>query len=77
VRARAVDAYWDPMEECIKNTSNKMLMVAIAEDNDLYWAAEKPPPDPALPKRKRVQLDEESLDDTVLTIKSGLSTKKM
>ena len=51
-------------------------MVAIAEDNDLYWAAEKPPLDPALPKRKRVQLDEESLDDTVLTIKSGLSTKK-
>jgi len=54
-----------------------MLMVAIVEDDDLYWAAEKPPLDPALPKRKRVQLDEESLDDTVLTIKSGLSTKKM
>jgi len=53
-----------------------MLTVAIAEDDDLYWEAEKPPPEPASPKRKRVQLEEESLDDTVSTIKSGLSTKK-
>ncbi len=75
-RARAVDAYWDPVEECIKNTSDKMLTVALADDDDLYWAAEKPSPDPASPKRKRVQLEEESLDDTVSTIKSGLSTKK-
>jgi len=51
-------------------------MVAIVDDDNLYWAAEKPPPDPASPKCKQVQLKEESLDDTVLTIKSGLSTKK-
>jgi len=75
-RARAVDAYWDPVEECVKNTSDKMLTVALADNDDLYWAAEKPPPDPASPKRKQVQLEEESLDDTVSTIKSGLSTKK-
>ncbi len=75
-RARAVDAYWDPVEECVKNTSDKMLTVTIADNDDLYWAAEKPPLDPASPKCKQVQLEEESLDDTVSTIKSGLSTKK-
>jgi len=53
-----------------------MLTVAMADEDDLYWAAEKPPPDPASPKHKRVQLEEESLDDTISTIKSGLSTKK-
>jgi len=38
--AHAVDAYWDPKEECIKNTSNTMLTVAMVEDDSLYWAAE-------------------------------------
>jgi len=38
--ACAVDAYWDPKEECIKHTSNTMLTVAMADNNDLYWAAE-------------------------------------
>jgi len=66
--ACAVDAFWDPKEECVKNTSNKMLSEALAEDDDLYWAAEKPALDPKSPKRKRVQLEEELLDDTVLTI---------
>jgi len=76
-RARAVNAYWDPKDECVKNTSNLMLSEALAEDDDLYWAAEKPAPEePASPKRKQVQLEEESLDDTVSMIKSGLSTKK-
>ena len=75
-RARATDAYWDPAKECIKNTSDKMLTVAMTDDNDLYWAAEKPAPDLGLPKRKWVQLKEESLDDTVSTIKSGMSTNK-
>ncbi len=53
-----------------------MLGEAIADDDDLYWEAEKPAPAPTSPKRKRVQVDEESLDDTISTIKSGLSTKK-
>jgi len=39
---QAVDAYWDPKEECVINTSDKMLMVAMADNNDLYWVAEKP-----------------------------------
>jgi len=54
-RTRAVNAYWDPKEECVKNTSDKMLTVAMADNNDLYWAAENPP-DLASPKRKWVQL---------------------
>jgi len=53
------------------------MTVTITDNDNLYWAAEKPPPDPASPKRKWVQLEEESLDDTVSTIKSGLSTKKI
>jgi len=48
----------------------------MVNNNDLYWAAEKLPPDLALPKRKQVQLEEESLDNTVSMIKSGMSTKK-
>jgi len=51
-RMRAVDAYWDPKEECVKNTSDTMLTVAMADDDDSYWAAEKPLPDSASPKRK-------------------------
>ncbi len=53
-----------------------MLTEVMADADDLYWAAEKPAPDLASPKRKRVQLEEELLDDMVSTIKSGLSTKK-
>jgi len=52
-------------------------MVTMADNDDLYWATEKPLPDPVLPKRKQVQLKEELLDSTVSTIKSGMSTKKM
>jgi len=54
-----------------------MLAKALAEDDDLYWAVEKTAQEePTSPKRKWVQLEEESLDDMVLMIKSGLSTKK-
>jgi len=75
-RARAMDTYWDPVEECVKNTSNKMLGVAMADEDDLYWEAKKPAPELTSPKQKQVQVEEESLDDTVSTIKPGLSTKK-
>jgi len=48
----------------------------MADEDDLYWEAKKPAPEPTSLKRKWVQVEEESLDDTVSTIKSGLSTKK-
>jgi len=39
-RLRAEDAYWDPQEECVKNTSDLMLSLAMADDDDLYWEQE-------------------------------------
>jgi len=75
-RARVSDTYWDLTKECVKNTSDKMLTVAMADDDDLCWAAEKLAPDLGLPKRKWVQLKEESFNNTISTIKSGMSTKK-
>jgi len=58
------------------------------DEDDLYWEAEKlaeqlaeqptkqKTQNPSSPKRKHVQIEEESMDDTVSMIKSGLSTKK-
>jgi len=38
----AEDAYWDPQEEYVKNTSNLMLSSAFAADGDtLYWEPEQ------------------------------------
>ncbi len=39
-RLHAKDAYWDPQEECIKNTSDLMLSLALADNDDLYWEQE-------------------------------------
>jgi len=87
-RAWVVDAYLDATKECIKNTSNKMLSVAMDDKDDLYWEAKKlaewpaeqptkqKTQNPSSPKHKHVQIEEESMDDTVSMIKSGLSTKK-
>jgi len=51
-----------------------MLAAALADDDDLYWEmdATKPPS----PKRKCPQAEEESLDDSVSTVKTAMSTKK-
>jgi len=52
-----------------------MLAVAIDDDDNLYWEADvtKPP----LPKQKRPQAEEESLDDSVLLVKMAMSIKKI
>jgi len=71
-RARAVDAYWDPREECVKNASDRMINLLTTDTDDLYWATETSIP---APKRKRVQADEESLDDSTSTIKTAITTK--
>jgi len=71
----AEDAYWDPQEECIKNTSDLMLSSALAEDDALYWEAEETTP--KSPKCQKVQVEEESLNDSVSTIKTAVSTKKL
>jgi len=47
---------------------------ALADDDDLYWEMDttKPPS----PKCKRAQADEESIDDSILTVKMAMSVKK-
>jgi len=71
---RADDAYWCPKDECVKNQSDEMLAVTLADNNDLYWEMDvlKPPS----PKRKRPQEEEELIDDTVSTINTAMSVKK-
>jgi len=71
-RARAVDAYWDPHDECVKNASDRMIDLSHTDADDLYWAMETPAQSP---KRKRVQADEESLDDSTSTVKTAITTK--
>jgi len=73
-RRRAEDAFWDPKEGCVKNQSDLMLDAALTTDDDLYWEQEtqKPPS----PKRKRQETEEESLDDSISTVKTALSAKK-
>jgi len=45
-RARAVDAYWDPHEECIKNASDHMIDLSTTDTDDLYWATKTATPAP-------------------------------
>jgi len=68
-------AFWCPKDECVKNQSNLMLAAALTEDNALYWEMDgtKPPS----PKRKCPQAEEESLDNSVSTVKTAMSTKKI
>ena len=35
-RAQVANAYWDPKDECVKNTSNWMLAQVSMETDDLY-----------------------------------------
>jgi len=72
---RAEDAFWCPKDECIKNQSNLMLAVELEDDNTLYWEEEatKPPS----PKCKRPQAEEESLEDSILTVNTEMSAKKI
>jgi len=71
-QARAVDAYWDPRKECVKNASDRMIDLSNTDTDDLYWATETPAP---APKRKWVQADDELLDDLTSTVKTAITTK--
>ncbi len=51
-----------------------MLDAAITTDDDLYWEQEIQKL--ASPKRKRPDAEEESLDDSISTVKTALSAKK-
>jgi len=51
-----------------------MLAEALVEDDALYW--EMDATKPLSPKQKWPQAEEESLDDSVLTVKMAMSIKK-
>jgi len=56
----------------VKNASNRMIDLSNTDTDDLYWATKTSAP---APKRKRVQADEESLDDSTSTVKTAITTK--
>jgi len=72
---QAEDAFWCPNDECIKNQSDLMLVVALEDDDTLYWEEEatKPP----LPKHKWPQVEEELLEDSISMVQTAMSTKKI
>jgi len=72
---RAEDAFWCPKDECVKNPSDLMLAEALEAEDALYWEVEvdKAPS----PKRKRPQAEEESLNDSVPTVNTAMSAKKL
>jgi len=71
-RLRAADAYWDPKEECVRNKSDDMLNVAMADEDGLYWEAEAVETLPA--KQKKIKVDDESVTDSVSTVKTAISS---
>jgi len=73
-RIRAADAYWDPKEECVRNKSDDMLNVAMADEDGLYWETEITENLPA--KRKKIKVDDESVTDSVSTVKTAISSIK-
>jgi len=73
-RIRAADAYWDPKEECVRNKSNDMLNVAMADEDGLYWETDAVETLPA--KRKKIKVDDESITDSVSTVKTAISSIK-
>jgi len=74
-RQWAEDALWKPQEECLKNTSNLKLVLVLDNDDALYWEQEDNAPKP--PKWPQVPVEEESLNDSVSTIKMAMSAKEL
>jgi len=70
-QSRAVDVYWDPWEECVKNSLEHMLEQLGTDSDNLYWEEEPP-----TPKQKWVNADEESINDSISTVKTAASKKK-
>jgi len=70
--AQAEDAYWDPCEECVKNSSDHMLEQVGTDNNDPYWSTNITP----TPKWNQTVAEDESLDDIISKIKMVASQKK-
>jgi len=69
-----VDSYCDPKEECIHNESDEMLALAISDSDALYWETDMTKL--ATPKCKKVKVDEESVTDSLSTVKTAISLIK-
>jgi len=73
-RLRAADAFWDPKEECVQNKSDEMLNVAMADEDGLYWETDLVEVLPA--KRKKIKVNEESVTNSISTVKMAISSIK-
>ncbi len=72
-RSSSIDAYWDPKEECVRNKSDEMLLVVLSDSDALYWEAEV---EQVVPKRKKIKVDDESVSDSISTVKTAISPVK-
>jgi len=72
VLSRAANTYWDPRDECVKNTSDKLLDIMNTDMDDLYWVVDQVPPSP---KRTCTQVEDESMNDSVLMVKMVVTQK--
>jgi len=66
-RHRAEDAFWCPKDKCVKNPSDLMLAEALATEDTLYWQTDATKP----------QAKEELLNDSVMTVQTAMSIKKL
>jgi len=68
---RFTEAFWDPKEECVQNKSSKMLTAVLSDADGLYWEAEV---QDAPPKWKNIKVDDESVLDSISTVKMAISS---
>ncbi len=68
---QSTEAFWDPKEECIRNKSDEMLMAVLSNADRLYWEAEV---QEAPPKQKKIKVDNESVSDSILMVKTAISS---
>jgi len=71
-RMRSMEAFWDLKEECVCNKSDEMLTATLSDADGLYWEADVQ--EQATPKRKKIKVDEESVSDSISTVKTAISS---
>jgi len=71
-RIRATNTYWDPKEECMQNKSDEMLNQALSDTDGLYWEIETAKAIPT--KCKKIKVDNESVTDSLSTMKTAISS---
>jgi len=69
---RSTKAFWDPKEECVRNKSDEMLTVVLSDTDGLYWETDVQ--EQATPKRKKIKVNDESVSDSISTVKTAISS---